>query len=80
MQTKLTLRLEKDLVDQAKVYASKQGKSVSRMVADYFLLLHEKPNGESEELTPIVKSLKGALRGVEINELDYKKHLEDKYL
>ena len=80
MQTKLTLRLEKDLVDQAKEYAAKRGKSVSKMVADYFLLLKEKSHGQPEELTPIVSSLKGALRGAEVNKLDYKKYLEDKYL
>ena len=31
MQTKLTLRLEKQLVDLAKEYASSQGKSVSKI-------------------------------------------------
>ena len=40
MQTKLTLRLKKQLVDSAKEYASSQGKSVSKMVADYFKLLN----------------------------------------
>ncbi len=80
MQTKLTLRLEKQLVELAKEYASSQGKSVSKMVADYFTLLDEAVKTQKEELSPIAKSLKGSLGKVRIDESDYKKHLEDKYL
>jgi len=32
------------------------------------------------EITPAVKSLKGILRGKKIDESDYKKNLEEKYL
>ncbi len=80
MQTKLTLRLEKNLVDLAKNYAANHGKSVSKMVSDYFILLKESQNKPSEEITPIAKSLKGALGKTEISENDYLKHLEEKYL
>ena len=36
MQTKLTLRLEDQLIEQAKSYAAHAGKSVSQIVSDYF--------------------------------------------
>ena len=39
MQTKLTLRLDDELIEEAKSYAARAGKSVSQIVADYFRLL-----------------------------------------
>ena len=80
MQTKLTLRLDKSLVDIAKEYAANHGKSVSKMVSDYFILLKEFQDNANEDITPLTKSLKGSLGKVEIDESDYYKHLEDKYL
>ena len=80
MQTKLTLRLEDDLILQAKIFAKASGKSVSQIVADYFALLVEEKAGENIQLTPIVRSLKGALRGANIDIEDYHDYLEDKYL
>ena len=80
MQTKLTLRLEKQLVDLAKEYASSQGKSVSKMVADYFTLLKQIQKPQTDEIAPIAQSLKGALKGAEIDVSDYKKYLEEKHL
>lgn len=76
MQTKLTLRLDKKLIEMAKRYAEMSGKSLSQLVADYFSLLGSKPTGQSE-LTPKVKALKGALKNV--SEDDYRRYLEEKY-
>jgi len=42
MQTKLTLSLDAELVEQAKLYAKEQGKSLSQMVGDYFRLISAK--------------------------------------
>ncbi len=39
MQTNVTLRLDERLVRRAKACARRSGKSVSQMVAEYFLLL-----------------------------------------
>jgi hypothetical protein len=36
MQTKLTLRLDDELVRKAKKFSKRAGKSVSKIVADYF--------------------------------------------
>lgn len=80
MQTKLTLRLEKQLVELAKEYASAQGKSVSKMVADYFMLLNKTLDTQSDELSPIARSLKGSLGKIQVDESDYKKYLEEKHL
>lgn len=80
MQTKLTLRLEDQLIEQAKSYAAQAGKSVSQIVADYFkMLTSEKPTLTSST-APITQSLRGLLRESNLDEKDYKKHLEEKHL
>ena len=80
MNSKLTLRLEAELIRSAKKHASIMGKSVSRMVADYFYLLDKKSLKGKQQITPIVKSLRGSLKGSGVDEKDYKNYLEDKYL
>ena len=54
MQTKLTLRLDDDLIEKAKSYAKGTGRSVSQMVADYFALLEKDLVDDGDVLTPIV--------------------------
>ena len=80
MQTKLTLRLDDKLINRAKSYAKKSGKSVSQLVAGYFSLLDEKPERETSDITPLVKSLKGSLKGANVGKDDYYRYLEEKYL
>ena len=79
MDTKLTLRLDEELIRRAKRHSAKSGKSVSRLVADYFALI-DPANGETAgELTPRVRSLVGALAGAGIDEDSYRAHLLDKH-
>ncbi len=78
MQTKLTLRLEESLIQQAKRYAKQHDKSLSQVVSDYFQILTRKT--EEVEAPPITRSLIGVLEGGGIEVDDYKKHLEEKYL
>lgn len=80
MATKLTLRIDEKLIKAAKKYSASKGKSVSRLVSEYFQALVNEKLNEEENLTPTVKSLKGILKGKKISEKDYKKHLEEKYL
>ncbi len=80
MQTKLTLRLEKALVEKAKLYAEQSGKSVSQMVADYFSTLDEDVSTELSDLPPITRSLSGILKNTSVTEQDYYDYLETKHL
>ena len=80
MQTKLTLRLEEQLIEQAKAYATHSGKSISQIVADYFKLLTSIPDKPAPQPLPLTKSLRGLLRESKLDEEDYKKHLEEKHL
>ena len=82
MQTKLTLRMEEELIERAKSYSQRVGKSVSQLVSDYIKMLPEprqRSGREPRTLTPIVRSMKGALRGVQIDEQDYRRYLEEKH-
>ncbi len=77
MNTKLTLRLDKGLIEGAKRHSARCGKSVSKLVADYFTLIDaDKP---TTEVTRRVQSLRGVLVGSGLDERDYRKHLEDKH-
>lgn len=78
MQTKLTLRLDENLIASAKRYGEAQGKSVSQLVAEFFQMLEYKEPRAA--LPPLVASLKGAAAGVALNEQDYRQHLETKHL
>jgi hypothetical protein len=84
MQTKLTLRLDKRLIEQAKHYARQRNRSLSQVVEDYFSLLAKtvdsNPPVAKESLPPITQSLCGLLQGATIDEQDYRDHLEEKYL
>lgn len=79
---KLTLRLSGGLIARAKDFSQKSGKSVSQIVADYFASLPapQVTTVEPPVLPPIVGSLYGMLKGLEVDEDDYHRHLERKYL
>ncbi len=77
MQTKLTLRLDDQLIFQAKQVAEIRGKSVSQMVADYFQSLTSKSS--KQPLPTLTRSLKGVLRGKKVSISDYQAHLEKKH-
>ena len=53
MNTKLTLRLDKDLTEAAKEYSAKTGKSVSRIVADFFKIIKNEKLQKENQITPL---------------------------
>lgn len=76
MNTKLTLTLEKEIIEQAKKYASEKGRSLSEMVENYFKYVTEfKHEEKSEELSPRIKKLRGIVKVPP--DFDYKKILAD---
>jgi len=80
MNTKLTLRLDDRLIESAKEYSAKTGKSVSKIVSDFFVIIKNEKLNKSNSITPTVQSLKGILKHSKVTENDYKNHLEEKYL
>ena len=56
MNTKLTLSLEKTVIEEAKSYAKKTGRSLSELVENYFKSLTEKSE-IPDDIHPKVKKL-----------------------
>lgn len=84
MQAKLTLSLDKEVIEQAKDYSRQQHKSLSKMVENYLRLVTTKESGQksdTEKLTPIVSRLAGVLSmEVSVNgREEITAYLEEKY-
>ncbi|MFH1320723.1 MAG: DUF6364 family protein [Bacteroidota bacterium] len=82
MNTKLTLTIEQSIIEKAKAYAQKKGRSLSDMIENYLKIVVRDEDSVENEITPIVKSLKGAFKAQK--NIDYKeelaKGLSEKYL
>ncbi len=86
MQTKLTLRLEKSLIERAKKFAHEHDTSLSRIVSNHFsqiIVQEDEASTDDEEwrksLPPITRSLLGIAAGTDLDEQDYWNYLEEKY-
>ncbi len=81
MNTKLTLKLNKEIIEKAKLYAKEKQTSLSGLVENYFKhLAKEQENGESD-LSPIVEELSGIIEIPEKfdPEEEYTNYLIEKY-
>ncbi len=83
MNTKLTLTIEKEIIEKAKNYAKEKNRSLSDIIENYLKMLTKPEKKQKvEKLNPIVKSLKGSFKMPK--NMDYKKELkkrlEEKYL
>jgi hypothetical protein len=77
MATKLTLTVDKDIIESAKAYARKNGRSLSALIENYLRALTKKEDS-IEELSPKVKKLLGS---VKVHEgFDYKTELESELI
>jgi len=77
MTTKLTLSIEKEVIEQSKRYAASQNRSLSDLIESYLrtITVTEK---KSIEITDKVKSLSGAFKAPA--DFDYKKILEEEII
>ena len=77
MTTKLTLSLEKDVINQAKKFAREKNKSLSRIIEEYLVELTAKRTLKSEEklLPPISRELAGSVNAK--GNMDLRKELAD---
>jgi hypothetical protein len=72
--------MEKRLIDSAKEYSARTGKSLSRLAADFSELIRQEHLEQASQLPPTVQSLKGVLKGSGAATDDYKNYLEEKQL
>jgi len=81
MNTKLTLKLDQEVIEKAKKYAADQKLSLSKIVEAYLQSLTRNEKNVEMEISPFVKSM---ATGIKVpKDLDYKKeysnHLNEKY-
>lgn len=81
MNTKLTLSLEKEVIEQAKIYAKGTGRSLSEMVENYFKSLVEKSNKDNfKKEDKIDERLQRLVGIIELpQDFDIKKAREEHY-
>lgn len=82
METKLTLRLNDNVIERAKIYAKNQKISLSKIIESYLdSLTREKVSNRKSTITPLVESLSGVINLP--SDFDYKSeytdYLIDKY-
>ena len=76
METKLTLRLNDNVIERAKLYARSHSISLSKMIESYLdSLTREKKEENKTTITPLVESLSGVIN-VPLD-YDYKKEYSD---
>ena len=74
-QTKLTVRVPRDLLENVKRYAAQHDTTLTELIEAF---LRRVPVQPSMENAPIVRRLSGAL-SPDVSIQDYKDHLEEKY-
>jgi hypothetical protein len=74
-QTKLTVRVPRDLLENVKRYAAQNNTTITDLIEAY---LRRIPAQESLEDAPIVRRLSGIL-AKSVTVRDYHKHLDEKY-
>ena len=84
MDTKLTLKLDKQVIDKAKAYASSHKRSLSGIIEAYLKTLIERKKTQPDddiEISPFVKSLRTGVKFPA--NIDYKEaygnYLAEKY-
>ena len=80
MDAKLTLKLNSSVIEKAKSYARKKNVSLSRLIESYLNHITSS-HVESDEATPLVKSLSGVIHMSKAadSKAEYRKHVVKKY-
>jgi len=82
MKTKLTLRLNNNVIGRAKIYARSQKISLSKMIESYLDSITKHNEDEKKvPITPLVESLSGVIdlpAGFDYKR-EYRDYLEEKY-
>jgi hypothetical protein len=77
MATKLTLSIDKDVIEQSKRYAASQNRSLSDLIESYLRTIAIDP-GSKVKITSKIKSLKGSFKAPA--DLDYQKVLREEII
>lgn len=78
MNTKLTLNLDKDIIDEAKTYAKSHKVSLSKLVENYLNSL-TRDSKKKSSVSPLVESLTGIIPSDYDEKNDYRNYIDKKY-
>lgn len=80
MDTKLTLKLDKEIINRAKDYAESKKISLSKLIESYLQLL-TKESSSKDKISPLVESLSGVIEFPKKydDKDDYANYLTEKY-
>ena len=80
MDAKLTIKLDKSIIERAKKYAKRKNISLSRMIESYLKTV-TREGKQDEEISPLVKSLSGLISLPDDFDFktDYTDYLSKKY-
>lgn len=78
MGTKLTLKLDREIIEKAKTYAKREKISLSKLIENILSRLISTFDF-NPQVTPLVDSLSAIIDAKELNEEDYGSYLEEKY-
>ena len=82
METKLTLRMNDEIINAAKIYARQQGMSLSKIVENHLRIISSK-NTLTFKPTPILSEISGVLEKTPSEKdlrKEYYEYIEEKYL
>jgi dsDNA-specific endonuclease/ATPase MutS2 len=79
MDSKLTLKLNENVIESAKKYAKENNVSLSRMIENYLQVITTDKRKKTK-ISPLVKSLTGVIEHIDKDyKKDYKDFLSEKY-
>ncbi len=78
METKLTLKLDQQVIEGVKKYAKDNHQSVSKLVENYFRVLVADKSAPNK-ISPLVQELSGVISESDLKGTDYASYLEAKY-
>ena len=79
MNTKLTLNLDKNIIDEAKSYAKKNQVSLSKLIENYLNSLVRTSHKKTTRISPLVESLTGVISSEMDERKSYRDYLSEKY-
>ena len=81
MNAKLTLHLDKEIIEKTKTYAKNRNQNLSSLVQNYFNFLSENNPDEDIEISQTTKEVSGVIKlSKDFNmKKEYKKHILKKY-
>ena len=78
MNTKLTLNIDKEIIEEAKTYAKSHHISLSKLIETYLNSLTRKSKKKSN-VSPLVESLTGIIPTDYNEKNEYRNYIEKKY-